>query len=159
MTPYARETFKSQTGQGRKRQGGRPVPETHWGSVHDFKHFLQAGTWRQRQMELFSMPPPFVTRGETQPSQGPHPTSPSVRLCDAAIQIHPKIHREGQLVSTEVGRSLMPVFTTSYLDKILITAPKLSGLTFINARPPHRPRWAIGLSSWPPSQWKLIPST
>lgn len=54
----------------------------------------------------------------------------------------------------------MPVLsTTSYLDKILITAPKLSGLTFINARPPCRPRWAIGLSSWPPSQWKLIPST
>lgn len=39
----------------------------------------------------------------------------------------------------------MPVFsTTSYLDKILIAAPKLSGLTFINARPPGRPRGAIG---------------
>lgn len=54
----------------------------------------------------------------------------------------------------------MSVFsTTSYLDKILIAAPKLSGLTFINARPPGRPRWAIGLSSRSPSQWKLIPST
>lgn len=83
----SRETLKASnhTGQGSERQGGRLVPETHWGSVHDFKHFLQAGTWRQRQTVLYSVPLPFVTRGETQLSQGPHPTSPSLRLCDVAI--------------------------------------------------------------------------